>query len=185
MQFHSVVWCTPRSSTRSRKHTTDLDSAVVCTQRSLLRKLVPLTPRYDVHRRAWLPGGMHTVELDSAVGCTPQSQTDLKMSGFCVFVLATSFSSIFYEQFVTFSNNFKLIYLGITEIALVKLPIKTETWYVIDYSVGFTPWSLTPRYDAHHGVWLRSGMHTAWVFGELFITLFRSVQHTTELNSAI
>ena len=60
-----------------------------------LRKLVPLTPWYDAHHRTWLRGGMHTVEPDSAVGCTLQSQTDSKMSVFCVFILATSFNSIF------------------------------------------------------------------------------------------
>ena len=42
----------------------------------------------------WLRSVMHTAELDSAVGCTPRSPTDLKMSVFCVFILATSFDSI-------------------------------------------------------------------------------------------
>ena len=50
-----------------------------------LRKLVPLTLRYDVKR-----GARH-----STVGCTPWSQTDLKMSIFCVFVLAMSNDFIF------------------------------------------------------------------------------------------
>ena len=37
---------------------------------------------------------MHTAELDSAVGCTLQSQNDLKMSVFRVFVLAMSFDFV-------------------------------------------------------------------------------------------
>ena len=74
-QLDSEVWCTPRSLTTwcaahrgawlcSRKHTSELDSAVGCTSRSFLRKLVPLTSRYDAHRGAQLRGGMHTAESD-------------------------------------------------------------------------------------------------------------------------
>ena len=37
---------------------------------------------------------MHTVELDSEVGCTPRSQTDSKMSVFCVFALSTPFDAV-------------------------------------------------------------------------------------------
>ena len=71
-------------------------------------KLGTLDSQYDAHRGAWLRDGMHTSELDSAVGCTPQSQTDLKMSVFCVFVLATSFNFVLSKNVLSkkdFLNN--------------------------------------------------------------------------------
>ena len=43
--------------------------------------------------------GLHTGELDSSVGCAPRSQTDSKTSFLGVFVLATSFDSIFLKNF--------------------------------------------------------------------------------------
>ena len=80
-------------------HTLVSDSAVGSTPRSL-------TPWWDAHRRVfweiwwpWLRSVMHTAKLDSAVGCTPWSQTDSKMSVFCVFLLATSFDFLFLKKF--------------------------------------------------------------------------------------
>ena len=76
---------------RGVMHTTELDSAVGCTPRTVLSNFnhwtlrcdahwgatpQSLTPRCDTHREAWLHSGKHTAEcfeqfwsLDSMVGC--------------------------------------------------------------------------------------------------------------------
>ena len=155
-------------------HTTELDSAVGSTPRSL-------TPRWDAYHGVfweswypWLCGMMYTAELGSAVGCTPQSQTDSKMSVFRVFILATFFDSIFPKNLwskklpwticdLQYQFNFN-IFRHHREKAFV-IRMQTDTWLVIDW------------YDAQPRVWIRSGMHTAEFF-EKFSSLDSAVCST-------
>ena len=138
-------------------HTAELDSAVWCTLQSYLRNLGHLTSRCDAHRGAWLREGMHTGELDSAVCITPRSQTSLKMS---VFI---------------FTNSWRLS----NTISWKTSEVKKIPQTICDFQYNFhsnilqyhrdselwcTPWSLTRRYDAHRGIRLRGGMHTAKFF---------------------
>ena len=57
---HHKVWLS------GRMHTTESDSMVGCTPRSL-------TQWWNAHHRVWFNGGMNTAESDSMVGCTPRS----------------------------------------------------------------------------------------------------------------
>ena len=146
----SSVWCILRSLTpwcdahhgvgwRSGMiHTGESDSAVGCTiaHRRIFEKFGDLG--CASHRGAWLCSGMHTAGLNSAVGCTLQSQTDLKMSVFRFFILATSYDFIFSKNFevkkipwTIFNLQYQFgmnIFRHHREVAFVKLRITTDTW---------------------------------------------------------
>ena len=162
----STLWCAfwlPRVM-----HTTELDSAVRSTPRSL-------TPWWDAHREVRL----------------------IRKCLFFVFSYLLHLLTLFFRKtfevkkipwtICDLQYQFHMnIFRHHREKAFVKLRMKTDTWYISywlcsvmrstesDSAVWCTPWSLTPRWDAHHRV-----------FWELFILWLRSVMHTTEIDSAV
>ena len=91
-RLSKILILTPRCAflLRGVMPTTELDSTVRCTPRSL-------TPPWDAHRGAWLCGMMHTAKSDSTVCITLWSQTTSKMFVFR-FSNLLHLSTMFYQK---------------------------------------------------------------------------------------
>ena len=119
-------------------------------------------PRCDAHSGAWLRGMMHTANSNF-----------FKNVRLCVFEFFMPFNYVLSKnvwskkdstmcdlQYNFHSNILRLH----REISIVKFWIKTDIWQVTGSAVWCTPWSLTPRREAHRGVWLCGGMDTTESF---------------------
>ena len=169
--MHTTEGCTPRSLTprydahsrawlRGVMHTAEfyeklgsLDSTVWCTLRSL-------TLWYDANRRVWLRVVQHTAESDYFENVRFRIHYVFNYIYWKTFKVKKILETICDLQY-HFHNN---ILRHHRDITIVKFWIKTDTWQVTDSAVWCTPRSLTPQYDAHCGIRLRGGMHTAEFF---------------------
>ena len=139
-----------------------------------------LTPWYDAHCGAWLLSVMHTAKfvkkllsLDSAVWITLWSLTS-QWDAHCGVWLRGVMHTVEWRWAICSGCSPKMSKLV---IFLSKLLIRSLIWQktsdLLRNSISKFP-TLTSRYIAHHGVWLRVGC-TLWSF--LKIPIFRQNQN--------
>ena len=134
---------------------------------------------------------MHSMELDSTVGWTPQSLAPRCSWHQGVFSYLLHLSIMFHWKTPTVN----------------KIPSTIcDLWYYFHINIFRLHWEITIvkqplRYDAHRGVWLGGGMHTAeffetfcsWLWGVnhsaeflyIFFSWLCGVNHTAESDSAV